>query len=151
MFSVDPFGLSPERQEQEFDGTVHFVRHQKPSKSQVEANLERHGLTDRVTAIEGFSIDVAGTWSRPVGLLFIDGNHNQAREDFEAWKDHLVAGAIVVFHDTNYPERKHASKYVSQVVETLIAEYHLAVIARVDRLTTVRWESDNSRLTSSVP
>ena len=88
-------------------------------------------------------LDVAARWDRSVGLLLIDGNHDHVREDFEAWKVHLARGAVVVFHDSNFPERKHASPYVSEVVEALIGEYQLEVLARIDRLTTVRWEGDH--------
>ena len=88
-------------------------------------------------------LDVAARWDRSVVLLLIDGNHDHVREDFEAWKVHLARGAVVVFHDSNFPERKHASPYVSEVVEALIGEYQLEVLARIDRLTTVRWEGDH--------
>jgi hypothetical protein len=38
---------------------------------------------------------------REVGFLFIDGNHEQASTvaTFQAWRERLVPGAVVVFHD----------------------------------------------------
>lgn len=37
----------------------------------------------------------------PVGLLFIDGSHERddVVRDFEAWREHLAPGAVVVFDD----------------------------------------------------
>lgn len=52
-----------------------------------------------IIKIIGNSVDVAKWWDRPIKVLFIDGNHNRAREDFEAWKKHIVKGGYVLFHD----------------------------------------------------
>jgi len=49
--------------------------------------------------ILGNSLDVAKTFDKPIGVLFIDGDHFQAGKDFEAWKDKVVSGGYVLFHD----------------------------------------------------
>ena len=45
------------------------------------------------------SLVVARDWSKPIGVLFIDGNHNQAMQDFGAWEKYLIKDGIVLFHD----------------------------------------------------
>jgi hypothetical protein len=44
----------------------------------------------------------AAAWSRPVSLLFIDGDHEyeSVRQDFELWRPHLLPDAVVALHDT---------------------------------------------------
>lgn len=59
-------------------------------------------LVSRITALQGFSTDVAARWDGPpIGLLFIDADHAEAsvRADYEAWKPHLAPGAVVIFDD----------------------------------------------------
>jgi len=38
-------------------------------------------------------------WNKPVGMLFIDGDHYNARKDFDAWEKHVIQGGYVLFHD----------------------------------------------------
>ena len=58
-------------------------------------------LTDepKFNFILGNSLDVAKTFDKPIGVLFIDGDHFQAGKDFEAWKDKVVKGGYILFHD----------------------------------------------------
>lgn len=45
------------------------------------------------------SEEVASKWDKPIGVLFIDGNHTEARQDFLAWERHVVPGGYILFHD----------------------------------------------------
>ena len=45
------------------------------------------------------SVEVAETWNKPIGVLFIDGNHQDAKKDFLAWEKHIVKGGYILFHD----------------------------------------------------
>lgn len=75
-------------------------------------------LGTRVTAVQGFSVDVAARWDGPpVGLLFIDGDHTAegVRRDWEAWRPHLAPCATVVFDDYDTPKNPG----VRQVVDSL--------------------------------
>ena len=38
-------------------------------------------------------------WKKPIGLLFIDGNHKWAKQDFLDWERHVVKGGYILFHD----------------------------------------------------
>ena len=49
---------------------------------------------------------VTAAWNKPVGLLWIDGDHRYAgvRGDFECWSPELAQGAMVAFDDATDPE-----------------------------------------------
>jgi predicted O-methyltransferase YrrM len=75
------------------------------------------GFGDRITAVVGFSCQVASEWSRgPVGLLFIDGSHTfeGVSSDYLAWKRHLAPGAVVVFDDHQGPS-KGVARFVNRI------------------------------------
>ncbi len=65
------------------------------------ANLKRLGLETSVEPRVGASIELGATWSGPIRLLFIDGDHSYAasRADWECWSRHVVPGGIIAFHD----------------------------------------------------
>jgi hypothetical protein len=51
--------------------------------------------------IESFSFDAVQSWTRPIDLLFIDGDHTDqgVRRDWNEWNRFVVPGGIVIFHD----------------------------------------------------
>jgi MMP 1-O-methyltransferase len=59
------------------------------------------GLEDHIIAVVGTSRTVAGLWSRPLGMLFIDGGHAEdlAQADYDGWAPHVMSGGALVFHD----------------------------------------------------
>ncbi len=65
------------------------------------ASLRRAGVAEVVEAHRAFSRDVAAGWSRPIRLLWIDGDHTYAgaREDLDLYLPHVVPGGIVALHD----------------------------------------------------
>jgi predicted O-methyltransferase YrrM len=65
------------------------------------ANLERCGVREHVTPVQGWSSEVACSWREPVHLLFIDGSHEyeDVMADFENFLPHVVPGGIVALHD----------------------------------------------------
>lgn len=65
------------------------------------ANLLQTGLTAHVRLINLSSEIVAPGRKRPVGLLWIDGDHRYeaVRRDFTVWEPHLVPDGLVAFHD----------------------------------------------------
>lgn len=61
--------------------------------------------TEGINFITGYSVDVEKTFKEPIEVLFIDGDHNKAEEDFYAWNKHVVSGGYILFHDyTSHPE-----------------------------------------------
>lgn len=65
-------------------------------------NLDVAGVSDQVDVVVGTSEAAAERWSRPIGLLWIDGDHayESVRRDFLLWEGNVVDGGIVALHDT---------------------------------------------------
>lgn len=67
-------------------------------------NLESAGLSDQVEVVVTTSREAAEGWTRPISLLWIDGDHayESVKEDFLLWEKHVLEGGIVALHDTLY-------------------------------------------------
>ena len=65
-------------------------------------NLTWAGVDDQVDVIVATSEDTAARWSRPVSLLWIDGDHEyeSVKRDLLRWEEHLLPDAVVALHDT---------------------------------------------------
>ena len=63
--------------------------------------LHAAGVEDTVVAVVGASATVAGLWSTPVALVFIDGGHTEAaaQADYQGWARHVMPGGLLVIHD----------------------------------------------------
>jgi predicted O-methyltransferase YrrM len=72
-----------------------------PALAELRANLQRHGVGDRVEFHQQRASDLARTWSRRLRLLWIDGDHSYsaAKSDFDLFAPFLADGAIVAMHD----------------------------------------------------
>jgi glycosyltransferase involved in cell wall biosynthesis len=59
------------------------------------------GFFKRVCLISLKSAVAAKGWNRPIGLLFVDGDHtlDGARSDLFAWERHVATGGIIIFDD----------------------------------------------------
>lgn len=99
IYAIDPFDSDLPRQEDLCDGAVALER--KPSRALVRQRLEQSGLADRVELIEGFSQEVVKTWNRGIDFLWIDGNHDQAFQDYVDWSRFLNPRARVAIHDAH--------------------------------------------------
>jgi predicted O-methyltransferase YrrM len=79
------------------------------------------GYARDITLVQGFSHEVADSWSAgPVGLLFVDGDHSKrgARLDIESWSEHLAEGARIAVDDYGHPDWPG----VKEAVDELVAE-----------------------------
>lgn len=65
------------------------------------ANIEKCGVAEYVSPLQGRSSEIAKTWSIPISLLFIDGSHQfeDVLADFRDFFSHVVPGGIVAVHD----------------------------------------------------
>lgn len=63
--------------------------------------VHRAGLESSVVAVVGDSPTVAGVWSTPCALVFIDGGHGEqpAAQDYELWTPHVAPGGLLAIHD----------------------------------------------------
>ena len=68
---------------------------------QFQANLKRGGIADRVEFHRMKSSELAGSWNRPLRLLWIDGNHSymETRRDFDSYLPWLADGGMIAMHD----------------------------------------------------
>ena len=59
-----------------------------------------------ITAVRGFSQEVAKTWDKDIGLLFIDGCHwyKEAWADYQNWQKFIPTGGMLALHDYQNPK-----------------------------------------------
>ena len=69
-------------------------------------SMLRSGMWDRVRLVNLSSEVVTPGWDQPVGLLWIDGDHNYdaVRRDIDVWAPHLLPDAHVIFDDSVSPK-----------------------------------------------
>jgi predicted O-methyltransferase YrrM len=66
-------------------------------------NISANGYRERVTWIKAPSTEVAKAWTRPIGMLFIDGAHDKVsvQADYDAWSPFVTPGGVIAFHDAD--------------------------------------------------
>lgn len=71
------------------------------ARRELDDNLARKNVSARVEFHQVFSYELAKTWSRPIRMLWIDGDHRflGVRQDLADFGPFLQDGAIVVMHD----------------------------------------------------
>jgi hypothetical protein len=64
-------------------------------------NLRNHGVDSIVEFHQTFSHALGQIWTKPLRLLWIDGDHTYrgAKRDLDAFLPYLRTGAVVAFHD----------------------------------------------------
>src|SRR5256885_8307811 len=77
------------------------LRGQASSFEDFRHTLARAGLTDHVEVHRKLSRDLATGWTRPIRLLWIDGDHTYpgAKQDLDLFAPHLATGGVVALHD----------------------------------------------------
>jgi hypothetical protein len=65
------------------------------------ANIAASGVTN-IELIKADFRSLAASWSMPIDLLHIDGNHtyDEVRLDFTQWSTHVRDGGVILLHDT---------------------------------------------------
>lgn len=76
------------------------------------------------------SQEAAIGWDKPIGLLWIDGDHTYlgAKSDFELYFPFVVDGGIVAFHDTT-------DKIVGRVVREVFKNNKVKHLGMIDTIT----------------
>lgn len=122
LFSIDHHRGSEEQQPGEgyFDPDAYDPRTAAVDTLPVfRQTLFNAGLEDVVVPIVGRSAVVAGFWSTPLSLVFIDGGHTYeaAVGDYTAWAGHIMAGGYLLIHDifTNPAQGGQAPYYIYQL------------------------------------
>jgi predicted O-methyltransferase YrrM len=94
VVAVDPHTSPSETDPDLYDG-------QTTTFDDFTRTIEQAGLAPHVEVHRAFSQDLAPTWTRPIRLLWIDGDHTYAgaKADLDMFLPHLVPGGVVAFHD----------------------------------------------------
>lgn len=111
IVAVDPF-TSP-------SSTDPDIGAQHSTFADFRSNLERVGVTDVVEPHRMFSRDLAAGWTRPLRLLWIDGDHTYegAREDIRLFAPFLAEGGILAMHDVLSTFPGSARAFLEEVLE----------------------------------
>jgi predicted O-methyltransferase YrrM len=72
-------------------------------RSHFDRAIAEAGLGRYVEACPGQAADVGHIWTKPVDLLFLDGDQSieGARAAYDAWAPHLKSGAYIAVHNAN--------------------------------------------------
>ncbi len=109
----------------------------------LRARLRLYGLEAWCQVIRASSAQAASGWSRPIDLLFIDGDHTYVgvKHDFEGFQPWLTPTAIVLFHDTTWEYYRDNPYYRQDIgvpaymTELQQAGYHSVTIDAAPGLT----------------
>jgi MMP 1-O-methyltransferase len=102
---ADKYGLGPVIAIDPHQGLSYLgpdVPQQSPTFDEFLSSIKSAGVDSQVEVRRAYSRDVARNWSRPIRLLWIDGDHSYkgCKEDFDLFSPHLAEGGVVAFHDT---------------------------------------------------
>ena len=83
-------------------------------------SLKLAGVAGDVEVHHAFSKEVSATWSRPIRLLWIDGDHSYrgAKDDFEGFSSHLNPLGVVAIHDTLNVFPGHIRVFVEDILRS---------------------------------
>lgn len=98
-------------------------------------NMLQAGVVEQVRLVNLSSEAVSPGWSRPIGLLWLDGDHTLEGvwRDFNAWFGHLSDDAVVAFHDAADQNLGPA-----KVIDTLLARGEFLRVVDVDQMVVLR-------------
>lgn len=98
-------------------------------------NLLRVGVVERVRLVNLSAEVVQYGWNRPIGLLWIDGDHSfdGVKRDFEAFASWLQPGGIVAFHDAVDPESGPA-----KLIDELRTDGSYEITTELERIVALR-------------
>ncbi len=101
IYAIDPFNSDLDKQSELTDNCVPLEA--KPTKELVASRLDANGFSGMYELIEGFSQEAARQWDPEVKIdfLWIDGNHEQAYQDFKDFEPYLNSNARVAVHDAH--------------------------------------------------
>lgn len=101
VWAIDPWDLPGDRRPYLGAAPRKMFTSSKPRMA-AQHNVRRLRLQRHVTLVRDFSARAGRAWDGPkVGLVFVDGDHRKGAvlADFEAWRPHMVDGAVVAFDD----------------------------------------------------
>lgn len=96
-------------------------------------------LEEVVIAIVGDSPTVAAHWEKPLGLVFIDGAHDEdlAMDDYDAWAPKLSPGGLLAIHDV-FEDPAGGGRPPYEVWCRAVASGHFEPVATTGSLRVLR-------------
>jgi predicted O-methyltransferase YrrM len=139
LHCIDPFDASGDA----FSVPVYRAiarRGRRSLRRRFERNITRAGLADWVHVHQGLSSDIVRTWSEPIDLLFLDGDHAHpaARRTFDEWRPFLKPGAIVAIHNSSRGYRRENHDGSARLGEYVADSPEFEEVSFVDSLTFAR-------------
>ena len=78
------------------------------------------GAYQNVNLINLESTVLTKGWDKPIGMLFIDGDHRygSVREDYQCWYPHVIDGGIIAFDDSKQLRGKTlgSAEFVNEII-----------------------------------
>jgi glycosyltransferase involved in cell wall biosynthesis len=101
---------------------------------------------EKVALINLPSREAARAWCRPIGLLFVDGDHSfrGVKGDFDAWDPHVCLGGIIAFDDATDPAVGPAN-----LIEQILASGRYAALETVGKVRFLRKVSSTGAFRSA--
>jgi predicted O-methyltransferase YrrM len=95
----------------------------RSQRRRFDDNVAAAGLTRYIDVIQGTAESAAATWTRPIDMLFLDGDQSPmgARSSFDCWEPFLKVGGTIALHNSS--DRVYAvghDGYRRVVVESLV-------------------------------
>lgn len=119
VWAIDPWGLP---------GNVPGRFRFDLARDDFDRQIALMGLEDKVTAIQGFSTEVAKTWDKPIDLLYLDGSHLYADvlADLRAWSPHVVG--VIICDDFGTARNPGVAQAVGQFCREYNKSYNLEAV-----------------------
>ncbi len=98
-------------------------------------SCKRYGVWDLVYPVLDDIAEASKHWKHgECGLLFIDGDHDNALRDFQQWSPFVQPGGIIAFHDYS-PDFPHVVAHV----DALLAQGIIKPLLQEGRLFAVTY------------
>lgn len=99
VYAIDLWDERPKRYTPDKFDILHGY-HLETTYREFLRNMLQYSLAN-VVPMKGDSNIIGKTWDKPLGVLFIDGDHHyeQALKDYELFAKHIVVGGYLAIHD----------------------------------------------------
>jgi predicted O-methyltransferase YrrM len=144
VHAVDPFDASGDAFSQPIYASIRETA--EPSlRDRFEQNLTRAGVERWVSVHQMRDQDLVGCWSRPIDLLFLDGNHEYEAvlATYWAWSRFLKPGGILAVHNSRPGYRRATHDGSARLVEERVHAPAYGEIELVDSTTFARKVTDD--------
>ena len=127
VYAIDPHKGGPD---QERFGYKHVN-----TVEEFRKNIREAGVGDIVIPMVMTSEEAVKDWNKPIGLLWIDGDHSYeaVKKDFLLWLPFVTQTGIIAFHDTYSWEGPRRV-----VEEYLIPSSKLSILGQVDGIAAAK-------------